>query len=34
VSIKWLNIVTGKDGMRVVGGGMVGIEGIGKRGNV
>jgi hypothetical protein len=30
----WSNIVTGKDGMRVVGGGMVGIEGIRKGENV
>jgi len=32
--MKWSNIVTGKDGMRVVRGGMVGIEGIRKRENV
>jgi len=32
--MKWLNIVIGKDGMREVGGGMVRIEGIGKRGNL
>jgi hypothetical protein len=34
LSIKWSNIVTGKDVMRVVGGRMVGMEGKKKKENV